>query len=76
MLTLDQIKEKIENNLAGSKVIMFDPRNDGIHIKARVIWSGFAGKTLVEQHRMVYDILKDELKEEIHALGLETKVEE
>lgn len=76
MLTLDEIKSKIETNLPGSRVTMFDPRNDGIHIKARVVWSGFAGKGLVEQHRMVYDILREELKEEIHALGLETKVEE
>lgn len=51
-----------------------DPYNDGVHIKAIVKFSGFAGKSIVEQHRMVYATLKDELKAEVHALGLETKV--
>jgi BolA family transcriptional regulator, general stress-responsive regulator len=34
----------------------------------------FKGKSLIAQHRMVYDALKDELKEKIHALVIKTKV--
>ena len=75
MLTLDEIKVKIEKGLPGSKVEILDPRKDGVHLKAIVTFNGFEGKSLVEQHRMVYDTLKEELKEELHALGIETKVE-
>ncbi|MCG9873845.1 MAG: BolA/IbaG family iron-sulfur metabolism protein [Leptospiraceae bacterium] len=71
-MTLDQIKEKIEMGLPGSQVEILDPYRDGVHIKAIVKYTGFQKKSILEQHRMVYDTLKEELKEEIHALGLET----
>ena len=73
MLTLEEIKHKIEKGLPGSFVQILDPRKDGVHLKAIVTFKGFEGKGLLEQHRMVYDTLKEELKEELHALGLETK---
>ena len=73
MLTLQQIKEKIEVGLPGAQVEILDPRKDGIHLKAIVTYDGFQGKSLIEQHQMVYDTLKEELKEELHALALETR---
>ena len=75
MLALQEIKEKIERGLPHAKVDVLDPRKDGKHIKAIVIYSGFKGKSLVEQHQMVYATLREELKEELHALGLETREE-
>ena len=75
MLTLDQIKQKIEKGLPGAKVTIQDPRRDGIHLKAIVTYKGFKDKSLVEQHQMVYATLKEELKEELHALGIETHEE-
>ncbi|TGL57289.1 BolA family transcriptional regulator [Leptospira ognonensis] len=74
-MTIPEIQKKIENGLPGSKVEILDPYQDGVHIKAVVTYSEFAGKSLIEQHRMVYATLKDELKEEIHALALETRSE-
>lgn len=73
MLSIEEIKQKIEKGLPGAKVEMLDPRRDGVHLKAIVTWTGFKGKSLVEQHKMVYATLKEELKEELHALSLETK---
>ncbi len=73
-MTIQEIQSKIQSGLPGSEVEIQDPYNDGVHIKAIVKYSGFAGKSVLEQHRMVYSTLKDELKEEVHALGLETKV--
>ena len=75
MLTVEEIKAKIEEGLPGAKVEIQDPRKDGIHLKAIVVYKGFEGKNLIDQHRMVYDTLREELKEEVHALGLVTKVE-
>lgn len=73
MATLDDIKRKIETGLPGSHVQVLDPRRDGVHIKAIVTYKGFEGLSMVEQHRMVYSTLRQELKGELHALGLETR---
>ncbi len=75
MIPPQEIKRRIEERLQGSKVEILDPRRDGIHLKAIVIYAGFKGKSLLQQHRMVYDTLKEELKNEVHALQLETKYE-
>jgi len=75
MADLNYVKSKIEEGLPGAKVEILDPRRDQIHIKAVVIYKGFKGKSLIEQHRMVYTCLEEELKEELHALGIETREE-
>ncbi len=75
-MTPQEIQQKIEQELPGSKVEILDPRKDGVHLKAIVTYKEFSGKSLLEQHRMVYNALKEELKQEVHALALETKEEE
>lgn len=72
-MTISEIQSKIEQGLPGSQVTILDPYHDGVHITAVVVYSGFEGKTMIEQHRMVYATLSQELKSEIHALGLETR---
>ena len=47
--------------------------DDGRHFEAAVISPGFAGKTPVAQHRMVYAALGEKMGREIHALKLTTK---
>ncbi len=42
------------------------------HVGLVVVSDAFAGQTLLAQHRMVMDILKEQLQEEIHALKLKT----
>lgn len=44
----------------------------GAHLGVIVKYKGFAGKTLVEQHQMIYAILQKEMKEKIHALVIKT----
>tara|TARA_Y100000310_G_C20445470_1_gene698179 strand:+ start:570 stop:800 length:231 start_codon:yes stop_codon:yes gene_type:complete len=76
MLSLNDIKERIEKGLVGALVEILDPRRDGVHLKAVVVYAGFVGKTLVEQHQMVYGTISDLLASgELHALAIETKVE-
>ena len=43
------------------------------HFQVRVVSARFAGMTRVQRHRIVNDLLADELKERIHALALETR---
>lgn len=48
--------------------------HDHIHYQATVISEQFAGMSKLSQHRLVYSALKEELKIQIHALQLTTRV--
>ncbi|KAF0124139.1 MAG: BolA protein [Xanthobacteraceae bacterium] len=43
------------------------------HFRVRLVSAAFAGKSRVERHRMVNQVLDAELKGRVHALALETK---
>ncbi|MFM7601471.1 MAG: BolA family protein [Pseudanabaena sp.] len=42
------------------------------HYDAIVVATSFAGKTMMQQHRMVYAALADQMQTTIHALSLKT----
>ena len=66
----DQLKQLIEERLAGSQARV---TGDGRHFEAIVVSERFAGKTLLQQHRMVYAALADHLgTDALHALSLTT----
>lgn len=79
---LDRIKQKLEAAFPGAKVQIADTsaghethHSSGAHLAVLVTYQGFAGKSLVEQHQMVYTILKEEMKEQVHALKIKTRTE-
>jgi acid stress-induced BolA-like protein IbaG/YrbA len=73
VLDANDLKSQIEAALPGAEVSLSDTTGTGDHFKARVIFTGFAGKTMVEQHQMVYAPLRPLLHTgELHALALET----
>ena len=48
---------------------------DGTHMELQISFGGFAGKGLVDQHKMVYAALQDLINDGyLHALKLKTKV--
>ena len=71
------LKNKLEHALPGAVIEfnepMHNPAHEGKHLAAVVTYRGFKGKSLVEQHKMVYSVLKEELKGELHALALKTR---
>jgi len=72
MPTADELKQRIESAIPGATASVESP--DDVHFSAHVAASAFAGKSLVQQHRMVYDIFTGELGDAIHALSLKTEV--
>ncbi|KZV37396.1 hypothetical protein F511_01264 [Dorcoceras hygrometricum] len=40
------------------------------HFNVRIVSRDFEGKSLVKRHRMVYDLLSDELNSGLHALSI------
>ncbi len=73
MATPEDIKEWIEQNLAESEV---EISGDGRHFDAVIVCVGFAGKTRIQQHQMVYAALGDRMKDDIHALSMRTMTPE
>jgi acid stress-induced BolA-like protein IbaG/YrbA len=45
---------------------------DGRHFQATIVSAAFAGKRPVQRHQMVYAVLGDRMREEIHALSMTT----
>jgi len=77
----EEIKTKLEQALPGSKVEVINNTLDHLghnssrdHIIVKISYSGFAGKTLLEQHQMVIDLLQEEMREKIHAVQIKTEI--
>ena len=69
MVSPEDIKGWIEETLAGATV---EISGDGHHFEAEIVCVGFAGKSRIQQHQMVYGALGDRMKAEIHALSMRT----
>jgi acid stress-induced BolA-like protein IbaG/YrbA len=65
-----EIKRLIEAGLPGSNVTI---SGDGRHFEAVVVSEAFAGKSMLQQHRLVYGTLGDSFQSDaIHALSVKT----
>ncbi len=72
-MTPDFVKSRIQTALPHAQVEVRDLTGTGDHFEARVITDAFVGKSMLEQHRLVYEPLKDVLATgELHALALKT----
>ena len=71
-MTLEEIKQTIEQAVPNSTAHVLDPMNDGQHLQALVISSSFENTMLIKQHKMVMSPLKEAFKQSVHALGLKT----
>lgn len=65
----EEIKTLIEHGLPGSQATV---SGDGQHFEAVIVARDFGGKTMLQQHQMVYRALGDKMRSEIHALSLKT----
>ncbi len=73
MATADDLKHRIEAAIPGAVAEVQSP--DDVHFTARVVAPAFAGKSRIQQHRMVYDAFGGgQQGGEIHALSLKTEV--
>jgi stress-induced morphogen len=69
----DAIADKIRAALPDAQVELTDLTGTEDHWQATVTSSAFAGKSLIERHRMVMAALAVEMKGPIHALTLQAK---
>ena len=71
-ISIPEVKRRIEEALPGARV-QVGTFSGHDHFEAIVEAPQFEGKTLVEQHRMVYAAVNDVLGGAMHALALRTK---
>ena len=71
-----EIEGLIKTALPDAKVVIRDLAGDGDHYAAEVVSESFRGKSRVQQHQMVYNALKGNMGDALHALALQTSVPE
>jgi acid stress-induced BolA-like protein IbaG/YrbA len=69
MVTPESVKRGIEEGLACEQVEVI---GDGQHFQALIVSPAFEGKSRVQRHQLVYRALGDRMREEIHALSMQT----
>jgi stress-induced morphogen len=69
-----EIEALIRAALPDAEVVIEDLAGDGDHYMARVTSAAFAGKSRVQQHKMVYEALGGRMGGVLHALQLTTAV--
>ncbi len=68
-----QLKEKLQTLSPGTVADVMDLTGTQDHYQAVIVSPAFEGKMMIDQHRMVFDLLKKEVDtEEVHALTLKT----
>ncbi|MBM3368767.1 MAG: BolA family transcriptional regulator [Betaproteobacteria bacterium] len=69
MVTNDSVKQGIAAGLACEHLEVI---GDGRHFQAMIVSAAFEGKSRVQRHQLVYRALGERMREEIHALSMQT----
>lgn len=69
----DDIIAKIRASLPDAVVELQDLTGTADHWKATIVSEQFAGKSMLQRHRLVMAALAEEMKGPIHALTLDVK---
>lgn len=70
------VEDIIKKGIPDATVMVEDMTGTRDHLAITVVSDAFKGKLLIEQHQMLMDLLKEELKTRIHAVKLQTYTKE
>jgi acid stress-induced BolA-like protein IbaG/YrbA len=70
VLSAKQLESYITQHLACEYIQVLG--DDGTHFEAVIVSPAFEGKSMVQQHQLVYAALGDRMRAEIHALSMKT----
>jgi acid stress-induced BolA-like protein IbaG/YrbA len=65
----DELKKVIEAGISGARVQV---KGDGDHFEAVIVSEAFEGKSMVQQHQLVYAALGELMRGAVHALSFRT----
>jgi len=67
-----EVRERIASAFPAAQIEIVDLTGTQDHYQARIVSAAFHGKSMIEQHQLVYRALGDAMDGSIHALALET----
>ena len=73
MVTPESIKASIEQGLDCQRV---EVAGDGHHFEALIVSPAFRGLSRIALHRLVYGAMGERMREEVHALSMQTMTPE
>ncbi|MXR42380.1 BolA/IbaG family iron-sulfur metabolism protein [Halobaculum sp. WSA2] len=76
-MSTDEVEAAIEAGIENCEATVTTPRvpdedHEDAHFAAVVVSPAFEGKSLVDQHELVYDAVGDAMTQEVHALEIKT----
>ena len=71
-LKIEEIEKLIKEAIPDAEITITDLAGDENHYSATIKSKMFAGKSKVEQHKLVYKALNGKMGNELHALALNT----
>ena len=71
-IKLEEIKSLIMEAMPDAEINIKDLAGDENHYSATIKSKIFAGKSKIEQHKLVYKSLKGKMGNELHALAIKT----
>ena len=71
-LQLKEIKTLIKESIPDAEIDIQDLAGDENHYSATIKSKVFAGKSKIDQHKLVYKALKGKMGNELHALQINT----
>ncbi len=72
MLEPEKVEALLLAAFPGAELELVDLTGTRDHYQARIVSPAFAGRSLIEQHQLVYRALGDAMSGPIHALALKT----
>lgn len=83
MIIQKQIEKKITSELKPNHLEIINdshkhnvPTGSESHFRALIVSDQFLGKNMVQRQQMVYELLKEEMKDQVHALAMQTYTNE
>ena len=71
-MDFEALRTLIRGHLGDATVEVKDLKGTGDHLGILVVSDRFRGLPLLDQHRMIMDILREKLAEELHAVKIQT----
>ena len=76
MSSCDLVQKIVMQGMPGAVVEVTDLTGTDDHLQLLVVSDSFAGRALLEQHQMVMDLLRESLREKVHAVKIKTMTPE
>ena len=72
MMPIEELQALLENSFGGDQIELSSPMGDNNHFQLILVSEKFEGKSMVEQHQMVYQAMGDAMHEAVHAMAMKT----